>query len=131
MFHIEVDRILLEIGKGKSELYNLELYGPDKYEIAVVSNPNNEKDANIIKEELSNRNGPYHQYTFKVFTTENMPKDEIRLILMTNIPHVSAFMPYIPITSVTVTLDEHYLNLVSDIWGSYLKSGDHAIGAKK
>ena len=26
MFHIEVDRILLEIGAGKSELYNLEFH---------------------------------------------------------------------------------------------------------
>lgn len=131
MFHIEVDRILLEIGAGKSELHNLELYGPDKYDIAVVSNPDNEREANIVKEELSDKNGPYHQYTFKVFTTVNMPKDEVRLILMTNTPHISAFMPYIPVTSVTVTVDEHYLNLLGDMWGSYLKSVDITIGAKK
>lgn len=101
MFNIEIDRVLLEIGAGKSELYSIELFGPDKYDIAVISNPNNEKDANTIKEELSNRNGPYHPYTFKVFTTENMPRDEVRLTLAEKNPNVQLYLPYIPVTSVT------------------------------
>lgn len=94
MFYIEIDRVLLEIGTGKSELF-----GPDKYKIVVLSNHNNEEEAKMVKEKLSNE-GPYHQYTFEILTTENILRDNIRVILIEKTPQL--YMPYVPITSVTV-----------------------------
>lgn len=120
MFHIEIDRVLLEIGAGKSELHNLELYGPDKYDIVIISNSNNEKDANTVKEELSNRDSSYHPYIFKVFTTENMPRDKVRVTLVEKNPHVSIYIPYIKVTNVTI--DVHQLDTV--------RMRDIIIGAK-
>ena len=136
MFYIEIDRVLLEIGANKSELFNLESFSPDKYEIIIISNPKNEEDANTIKEELSNRDGPYHQYTFKVFTTEIMPEDEVRITLgeMNPKAYESVYMPHIkydsnskivlasptvmPVTNVALKVDEQHLKKVGIIIGA-------------
>ena len=108
MFYIEIDRVLLEIGIGKSELYNLELFGPDKYKIIVISNPNTEEEAKLVKEKLLDEYESYHKYTFEILTTENMPRGEVRLTLTEKNPQVSqVYMPYVPVTPVTV--DEYPL----------------------
>lgn len=97
MFHIEIDRVLLEIGTGKSELYNLESFGPDKYKIVVLSNPNTEEEAKLVKEKLLNEYEPYHQYTFEILATENIPRDNVRLILTEKYPQVhQVYMPFDP-----------------------------------
>lgn len=83
MFHIELDRVLLEIGTNTSELYDLKRFGPDTHNIFIITNYKNKEVADTLLEEVLKKY--YPRYNFEILFNNYMPSDEARVTLVPKI----------------------------------------------
>ena len=98
MFNIEIDKVLLEIGINKSELYT-----PEDYKIVVISNQDNVEEIDTIIKEVLDKY--YPDYDVKVILNEHMSKDEVRLSLTPKSIIESVYVPCVPCVELSCVRD--------------------------
>ena len=98
MFNIEIDKVLLEIGINKSELYT-----PEDYKIVIISNQGNGEEIDTIIKEVLNKY--YQEYDVEVILNEHMPKEKVRLSLIPKSITELVYAPYVPCVELSCVRD--------------------------